>query len=172
MSQVYSLTGDDSDDDLDSRDDTTISSMDSHEEDLHRDQDDLSRELKENADNFETPEERNSAKSGHLEGVMEEEEPPSSPDNPENQVRSVSKVLDSQPSNNRWWELEVLVAHLSNCSPSNLKTRMLLTRTCKATTILLIRKMATEKLRGQKLQDLSCVGARDSLGLTFQVHLL
>ena len=85
MSQVYSLTGDDSDDDLDSRDDTTISSMDSHEEDLHRDQDDLSRELKENAD-LETPEERNSVKSGHLEGVMEEEEPPSSPDNPENQV--------------------------------------------------------------------------------------
>ena len=86
MSQVYSLTGDDSDDDLDSRDDTTISSMDSHEEDLHGDQDDLSRELQENADNFKTPEERNSAKSGHLEGVMEEEEPPSSPDNPENQV--------------------------------------------------------------------------------------
>merc|ERR1719187_3154333 len=41
-------------------------------------------------------------------------------------------------------------------------------RTCKATTIILIRKMATEKLRGPKLQDLSCVGARDSLGLTFQ----
>ena len=86
VAQVYSLTGEDSDDDLDSRDDTTISSMDSHEEDLHRDQDDLSRELKENADFFETPEERNSVKSGHLEGVMEEEEPPSSPDNPENQV--------------------------------------------------------------------------------------
>ena len=86
MTQVYSLTGDDSDDDLDSRDDTTISSMDSHEEDSHRDQDDLSRELKENVDFFETPEKRNSVKSGHLEGVMEEEEPPSSPDNPENQV--------------------------------------------------------------------------------------
>ena len=86
MSQVYSLTGDDSDDDLDSRDDTTISSMDSHEEDFHRDRDDLSREPKENADFFETPEERYSAKSGHLEGVMEEEEPPLSPDNPENQV--------------------------------------------------------------------------------------
>ena len=86
MSQVYSLTGDDSDDDLDSRDDTTISSMDSHEEDLQRDQDDLNREHEENAVNFETPEERNSVKSGHLEGVMEEEEPPSSPDNPENQV--------------------------------------------------------------------------------------
>ena len=74
---MISLTGDESDDDIDSRDDTTISSMDSHEEELHRDQEDFRRDF--NEEFFDT-------KSGELEGVIEEEERPLSPDNPEDQV--------------------------------------------------------------------------------------
>ena len=74
---MISLTGDESDDDIDSRDDTTISSMDSHEEELHRDQEDFRRDF--NGEFFDT-------KSAELEGVIEEEERPLSPDNPEDQV--------------------------------------------------------------------------------------
>ena len=74
---MISLTGDESDDDIDSRDDTTISSMDSHEEELHRDQEDFRRDF--NEEIFD-------AKSAELEGVIEEEERPLSPDNPEDQV--------------------------------------------------------------------------------------
>ena len=78
--QVISLTGDESDDEIDSRDDTTISSMDSHEEELHRD---FHRDFKENEEFFDPGGFR---KSADLEGVIEEEERPLSPDNPEDQV--------------------------------------------------------------------------------------
>merc|ERR1719234_2932368 len=84
--EVISLTGDESDDDIDlSRDDTTISSMDSHEEELHmhRDQEDFHRDFKENEDFFDPGGFR---KSADLEGVIEEKERPLSPDNPEDQV--------------------------------------------------------------------------------------
>ena len=80
---MISLTGDESDDEIDSRDDTTISSMDSHEEELHRDQEDFRRDFKENEEFFDPGDFR---KSAELEGVIEEEEPPLSPDNPEDQV--------------------------------------------------------------------------------------
>ena len=78
--QVISLTGDESDDDIDSRDDTTISSMDSHEEELHRDQEDSRRDFRENEEFFDTK------SADELEDVIEEEERPLSPDNPEDQV--------------------------------------------------------------------------------------
>merc|ERR1719234_912302 len=77
--EVISLTGDESDDEIDSRDDTTISSMDSHEEELHRD-------FKENEDFFDPGGGRDFMKSAELEDVIEEEERPLSPDNPEDQV--------------------------------------------------------------------------------------
>ena len=85
---MISLTGDESDDEIDSRDDTTISSMDSHEEELHRDQEDFRRDFKENEDFFDPGGGSDFAKSAELEGVIEEEEPPLSPDNPEDQVIS------------------------------------------------------------------------------------
>ena len=83
---MISLTGDESDDEIDSRDDTTISSMDSHEEELHRDQEDFRRDFKENEEFFDQGEERIHTKRGELEGVIEEDERPLSHDNPEDQV--------------------------------------------------------------------------------------
>ena len=83
---MISLTGDESDDEIDSRDDTTISSMDSHEEELHRDQEDFRRDFKENEDFFEPVGGRDYANSAELEGVVEEEEPPLSPDNPQDPI--------------------------------------------------------------------------------------
>jgi len=85
--EVISLTGDESEDEIDSRDDTTISSMDSHEEELHRDQEDFSGDFKESEEFFDPGGEQIYTKSAELEGVIEEEEePPLSPDNPEDQV--------------------------------------------------------------------------------------
>lgn len=85
--EVISLTGDESEDEIDSRDDTTISSMDSHEEELHRDQEDFHRDFKEQEEFFDQGGERIYTKSAELEGVIEEEEErPLSPDNPEDQV--------------------------------------------------------------------------------------
>ena len=82
---MISLTGDESEDEIDSRDDTTISSMDSHEEELHRDQEDFGGE--ESEEFFDPGGEQIYTKSAELEGVIEEEEePPLSPDNPEDQV--------------------------------------------------------------------------------------
>ena len=84
---MISLTGDESEDEIDSRDDTTISSMDSHEEELHRDQEDFSGDFKESEEFFDPGGEQIYTKSAELEGVIEEEEePPLSPDNPEDQV--------------------------------------------------------------------------------------
>ena len=85
--QVISLTGDESEDDIDSRDDTTISSMDSyHEEELHRDQGDFRGDFEEGEEFSDQEEGGHFPKRVGLEGVIEEEGPPLSPDNPEDQV--------------------------------------------------------------------------------------
>ena len=106
--QVISLTGDESDDEIDSRDDTTISSMDSHEEELHRDQEDFRRDFRENGEFFDQGGERIYTKNAELEGVREEEEErPLSPDNPEDQVIGfsflTSPMIDQMPTGGWVW---------------------------------------------------------------------
>ena len=108
---MISLTGDESEDEIDSRDDTTISSMDSHEEELHRDQEDFGGDFKESEEFFDPGGEQIYTKSAELEGVIEEEEePPLSPDNPEDQVGDqilssyfpTSPMIDLRPPTGGW----------------------------------------------------------------------